>query len=155
MELHRQAVKAGMINSSDHDRLAFVAAAEKARMLPPTVRNPMGVFIAILKKRLFEKGYISEGQDEAARLRLRDFDRGPAREPDRASAMAHGLVKSVEAGPTHGQAARPEKSADAKLLQVIRNRGVRDLEAVFRELNRTQGWDRPRFVRARAEAGLE
>src|SRR5207249_2272320 len=68
LELFRQAVKCGlMANASEHSRILWIAAIERARTVE--ARNPAGVFLTIVKRRLW--GNLSEGQFDAANRRLK------------------------------------------------------------------------------------
>jgi hypothetical protein len=143
LELHRQGVKCGLVSGSEFERLMWVAAAERARTLPD-VRNPAGVFLRLVKAKLWRQGYLSEGQIEAANRRLKEYlFGGPRKIP---------LLVPRKPVPGSGASCRgPRLSRDARVLQAIRNHGVRDLESAFPVLRGQYGWDRPRFVAAQAE----
>lgn len=67
LELFRQAVRAGLVRRSEHDRLQFVAAAEPASAAG--VRNPAGLFVHLVRRRLWQ--YLTLADEEAARRRLK------------------------------------------------------------------------------------
>ena len=69
LELFRQAAKCGLVPDSEHSRLRWLAAIERARTVP--ARNPAGVFLFIVKNRLWK--YLSDGHFEAANARLKAF----------------------------------------------------------------------------------
>jgi hypothetical protein len=143
LELYRQGVKCGLIAGSEFERLMWVAAAERARTLPD-VRNPAGVFLRLVKAKLWRQGYLSEGQIEAANRRLKEhLFGGPRKIP---------LLVPIKPLSRPDVNSRGQGlSRDARVLQAIRNRGVRELEAAFPLLRSQYGWDRPRFVAARSE----
>jgi hypothetical protein len=143
LELHRQAEACKLVNGSEHDRLMFVAAAEKCRLLGPEIRNPCGVFNRIVRGKLWS--YIPDGATEAANERLKNY-LFPPHPAEQGGGLAAGIGKSVPGAET-GE--RPRLSKDALLLQVIRNRGVK-LDAAFPAL-KGQGWDRARFSAAAKE----
>lgn len=66
-ELFRQAVGEGVVKGSDMDRLNFFAAAEHARAVG--TRNPCGLFVAIVRRGLWQ--HISLDNEDAAKARLR------------------------------------------------------------------------------------
>jgi hypothetical protein len=146
MELHRQAAACGMVNGSDHDRLMFAAAAEKCRMLGPEIRNAPGVFIRIVKGKLWS--YISDGTTQAASERLKKFLFPPLSPGQGGGVEVSGLGKSMPSS-SGGQ----WLSEDALKLQYLRNQlRLRNehLEPAFAVL-RQAGFDRARFVAARQE----
>jgi hypothetical protein len=139
LELFRQAVKCGLMpNASEHSRLLWLAAIERARTVP--ARNPAGVFLHIVKNRRWD--FLSDGHFDGANARLKAHLHGPR--PENPPLLVPVGRKFPNAGP------RPRLSKDALTLQAIRNHGVRDLEAAFPTL-RAHGWDRPRFAAAKAE----
>jgi hypothetical protein len=67
LELFRQAVKCGFVSDdSEHSRLRWMAAIERARTVP--AKNPAGVFLHIIKNRKWD--YLSDGHWFAAHERL-------------------------------------------------------------------------------------
>lgn len=159
--LFRQAVKAGLLNEGEDNELYFVACAERARTAE--VKNPCGLFNVLMKNRKKFGTYISAEQENSARLRIRGwrYPRIPGgvpvlveREPD------PGRGNLPVAGPTFGGIAkpvppampgRPRFSEDANFLRRLQNNVCRNLERVYPVLREKYGWDRPRFVAARAE----
>jgi hypothetical protein len=141
MELHRQAEVCQVVNGSDHDRLMFVAAAEKCRLLGPEIRNPPGVFNRIVRGKLWS--HISDGATAAANERLKKFLHPPLPAGQGGGLAGFGIGKSL---PHAATGEWPRLSKDALLLQVIRNRGVK-LDAAFPALME-RGWDRARFSAA-------
>jgi hypothetical protein len=139
LELFRQAVKCGLMpNASEHSRLLWLAAIERARTVP--AKNPAGVFLYIVKHRRWD--FLSDGHFDGANARLKAYLHGPR--PENPPLLVPVGRKYPAAG------SRPRLSKDAMTLQVIRNHGVRDPEAAFPTL-RAHGWDRPRFAAAKAE----
>jgi hypothetical protein len=69
LELHAQAAAAGVVTDSEADQLKVVAAAEHAMSVGKT--NPCGLFITLLRKRLW--GFITQADEDRARRRLRGY----------------------------------------------------------------------------------
>ena len=70
MELFRQAVKCGLApNDSEHARLLWMAAIERARTVPAD--NPAGLFLFLVKNRKWD--FLSNGHFEAANTRLKAY----------------------------------------------------------------------------------
>ena len=136
LELFRQAVKCGLVpNDSEHTRLLWMAAIERARTVP--AENPAGLFLFLVKNRKWD--FLSNGHFEAANARLKAYLYPRAEVPTFATARP-----SLE---------RPTLSKDALLVQAVKNelakRGLRcDLFPVLRS---QAGWDRARFDAAMAE----
>lgn len=61
--LHRQAITKGWLQDSDADALNFYGAAVRARTIP--VRDPIGVFVALVRKRQWH--HITQAQEDEAR----------------------------------------------------------------------------------------
>lgn len=142
LELFRQAVKCGLMpNASEHSRLLWLAAIERARTVP--ARNPAGVFLHLVKNRKWD--FLSEGHFEAANRRLKEFLWAPADIPLLVP------VKSLPAPPA--PAPRRALSRDALLVQTVRNemarRGIRT--DPFPALRGQAGFTRERYENAVAE----
>lgn len=142
LELFRQAVKCGLMpNGSEHSRLLWLAAIERARTVP--AKNPAGVFLHVVKNRKWE--FLSEGHFEAANRRLKGYLWGGSGIP---------LLVPVKAlpGPTTGPPRRA-LSRDATLVQVVRNelarRGLRG--DPYQSLRAHAGFTRERYETALAE----
>ena len=138
LELFRQAVKCGLVpNDSEHARLLWMAAIERARTVP--AENPAGLFLFLVKNRKWD--FLSDGHFEAANTRLKAYLYGGSR-------------SEVPTLPTaRPSSPRPTLSKDALLVQAVKNelakRGLRcDLFPVLRS---QAGWDRARFEAAMAE----
>ncbi|RUL84591.1 hypothetical protein [Tautonia sociabilis] len=67
LELHRQARSEGLVGTSEHDRLRFVAAAEHARVIG--TRNPCGLFVRLVKGKLYH--YLTQDDEDAANARIK------------------------------------------------------------------------------------
>jgi hypothetical protein len=145
LELFRQAVKCGLMpNASEHSRLRWLAAIERARTVPS--RNPAGVFLFLVKGKHWD--YLSDGHVHGANDRLKAHLFG--RPPENPSFFMPGpLIGSLP----QAIQPRPQLSRDALLVQVVRaelmKRGSR-LDA-FMALRSQAGWDRPRYDAALAE----
>lgn len=138
LELFHQAVQCGLApNDSEHARLLWVAAIERARTVPAA--NPAGLFLFLVKNRKWD--FLSDSHFEAANARLKAYLYGGPR-----SGMSP-LPVARPASP------RPPLSRDALLVQAVRNelarRGVRC--ELFVVLRSQAGWDRTRFDAAVAE----
>lgn len=68
LELHRQATKAGWIDSSESSRAFFVAAAVRARQAQAC--DPVRVFVVLVRRNL--RSHISQAQEDEALRLLRD-----------------------------------------------------------------------------------
>jgi hypothetical protein len=138
LELFRQAAKCGLVpNDSEHARLLWMAAIERARTVP--AENPAGLFLFLVKNRKWN--FLRDGHFEAANTRLKAYLYGGSR-------------SEVPTLPTtRPSSPRPTLSKDALLVQAVKNelaqRGLRcDLFSVLRS---QAGWDRARFEAALAE----
>jgi hypothetical protein len=117
-----------------------MAAIERARTVP--ARNPAGVFLHLVKNRLW--AYLSDGHFEAANSRLKAFLHAPPPESvplfvPRLSAPVRVLEKPREI-----------LSKDAELVRLVREK-LRGQGSVFAALHNHAGWDRDRYGRALAE----
>ena len=110
MELHRQAVDAGLVTDSENDRLRFVGAAEHARSVG--TQNPPGLFVRIVRSKLWH--FITQDDENSARLRLNEYFFGPPRAREGGS----GLGSLFQ--PTPAAQARPSLSDDARLVIAAR-----------------------------------
>lgn len=140
LELFRQAVKCGLMpDGGEHSRLLWMAAIERARTV--TARNPAGVFLTLVKRRLWR--FLSDGQFDAANRRIKEhlFSGGAEMPP------------LFEPAPMAGPPKRAMLSKDALLVQVLRNKlGRRGEDGVlFHALKAHAGFDRERFDAALAE----
>ncbi|MCC7316640.1 MAG: hypothetical protein IT419_17755 [Planctomycetes bacterium] len=67
LELHRQAVVAKLMTTSECDRLRFFAAAEHAKVIG--TRNPCGLFATLIRRGLWH--FATQEDEDAARRRMR------------------------------------------------------------------------------------
>jgi hypothetical protein len=67
LQLHKQAVSAGLLSGSEADRLTFVALAQHVLSYRPD--NPGGLFIQLLRKRSFD--YLTQDDEDRAQRRLK------------------------------------------------------------------------------------
>ena len=81
--LYRQAVASGEIADAPAERLRWFAAAERAVELG--TRNPCGFFVRLFRQRLWH--FVSNGQEDAARLKLNRLDGGEAASSSRKVAL--------------------------------------------------------------------
>lgn len=104
--LFEQAVGRGVITHTDFNRLRFVTAAEHA--LVKGSRNPPGLFMHLVRNRLWH--YCTNGDEDAANARLKRHDHGDVwhREPE----------PEFSATPP---APRVELSDDAKLVLAVKH----------------------------------
>ena len=72
--LFRQAVATGAATDSPSERLRWFAAAERALNL--STQNPCGFFIRLFRQNLWH--HITNAQEDAARVKLRQLDNEPA-----------------------------------------------------------------------------
>jgi hypothetical protein len=129
-----------MPNGSEHSRLLWLAAIERARTVP--AKNPAGVFLHLVKTRKW--AYLSEGHFDAAAARLRAFLHGPGPKD------VPFLTPRLEAPERPREAARPSHSKDAALVRLVRER-LKGQGSVFAALRAHAGWDRERYAAALAE----
>jgi hypothetical protein len=155
LELFRQAVKCGLMpNASEHARLLWLAAVERARTVP--ARNPAGVFLHLVKGRHWD--YLSNGHYEAANARLKAHLFAPRGEVPPLVVPRRPVGPSSELRPVgeiEQPAAPPALSRDAQLLTVVRaelaKKGLR--ADAFTALRAHAGWDRARYEAAISELG--
>lgn len=141
LELFRQAVKCHLMpNDSEHSRLLWMAAIERARTVP--AQNPAGVFLHIVKNRKWD--YLSDGHFEAANSRLKSFLHSP---PSKALPL---VLPSLTAPVRPPEPARPSLSKDAELVRVLREK-LKGQGSIFVALHNHAGWDRQRYAAALAE----
>jgi hypothetical protein len=145
LELFRQAVKCGLMpNDSEHSRLLWMAAIERARTVP--AKNPAGLFLFLVKNKKWT--FLSEAHFDAANRRLKAYLFG---DRPKTSPLAGGLFtgKSVQ------ESATPRLSRDALTIQAVRSalaqKGLRvaDLLPHLRKVDPT--WTRDRLNAAEAE----
>lgn len=77
--LFRQGIAAGAVADTSADRLRWFAAAERALVLGTS--NPCGLFIRLISRGLWH--YITNAQEDAARVKLKMLDQGGASRPER------------------------------------------------------------------------
>jgi hypothetical protein len=138
LELFRQAVKCGLLpNDSEHSRLLWMAAIERARTVPAT--NPAGLFLFLVKNRKWE--FLSDGHYEAGNARLKAFLHPPMPE-----VVTVPLPRLAAPG-----LSRPGYSQDAELLRVVREKLGGEGVSIFAALSSHAGWSRDRYAAALAE----
>ena len=102
LDLYGQAVALGLVAESEHDRLRFVAAAEHARIIG--TKNPCGLFARLVRGGLLH--FVTYDDEVAASVRIRRHLYGSGLEVRPSSRV--GIAT-----------ARPELSADARLVQAV------------------------------------
>jgi transposase len=137
LELHRQAVRAGLAGASEHDRLRFVAAANHARVVGKS--NPCGLFVRLVKGGLWR--FLTQVDEDAASVRLKRYLYGAPRGPE-------------PRGSGPGPCADPGLSEDAVLVREVRASlarvGYRG-DAFYALKREKPDWTRERWDRATAE----
>jgi hypothetical protein len=138
-ELHEQAQAAGLIGSSESDRLKFVAAAEHARAVGSV--NPPGLFVRIIRSKLYP--FITQDDEDAANARIKRhlYGKPPS--------------ERVEGGPSRPmEVSRPRLSEDALLVQAVKaalaRAGYRG-DPFYALKGQRPEWTRDRWDRALAE----
>jgi len=101
LRLFEDAVARGLVDASEHSRLMFVAAAERA--LVKGTRNPCGLFRRLVERRLWH--HITQGDEDAAYERLKRHFYGDRRQRE--------PVRRVVAPP------RVELSEDARFVATV------------------------------------
>src|SRR5262249_24710538 len=145
LELFRQAVKCGLMrNDSEHSRLLWMAAIERARTVP--ARNPAGVFLFVVKARKWE--FLSEGHFEAANARLKAFLY--ASPPGAVPVLLPRLDAPRRVPERVLESARPRLSKEAQLVQLVREK-LKGQGSVFAALHAHAGFTRERYAAALAE----
>ena len=141
LELFRQATEAGIASPSEADRLRFVAAAEHARVIG--TRNPCGLFVRIVRSKLWS--YLTQDDEDAASARLKKH-------------LFGGPPKTEKALPCQVPVAirSRELSTDARIVREVRAEAARagyrgDPFLLLRRHD--AAWTRERFDRAAAEFG--
>jgi hypothetical protein len=76
--LFRQGIAAGAVADTPADRLRWFAAAERALTLG--TRNPCGLFVRLIRQSLWH--YITNGQEDVARMKLKMLDQGNGFTPE-------------------------------------------------------------------------
>lgn len=146
LELYRQAVKCKLVEDSDHARLRWLAAIERARTVP--AKNPAGVFLHLVKNRLW--GYLSDGHWFAAHERLHVHLYGPLR-----STQSSPFAASIGRQPEPQRPPKRVLSEDAKFVHavrvVLRQRGVRDGDPLPYLRRHDASWNRERLLAAEVE----
>jgi hypothetical protein len=142
LELYAQAVAAGLVGSSEWDRLRFVAAAEHARIIG--TKNSCGLFARLVRGGLLH--FATCDDEEAASVRLRrHLYGGPP-----SGRAAGGSARVICSAPCR------ELSADAQLVQAVQAAAARARYRgdAFPLLKRQkQEWTRERYDRAVDELG--
>lgn len=149
LALHAQAVERGKASASEGGRLAFVGMAEHALRFG---RDAVRLFAWMIRTQRWS--FITEGDDEAARRRLRDFDQARRR------AVAVEPVERIGQPPRNQAPTPPGLSDDAQVaravLAVVQRRGVAlDSFDVFRQTPQGPGWTRERWTAAVGELDAE
>lgn len=137
LELHREAVEAKLVTSSEVDRLRFVAAAEHARSIGKA--NPCGLFVHLVRGKLWH--FLTQDDEDRANARLKAHFFGGPRERETAKPMT-----------AYREA--PSLSADARLVQAVRSAATKagHRSDPFYLLRREKSeWTRDRWDRAAAE----
>lgn len=146
MILYAQALAANLLKDCEASRLYWVAAAVRA-MTQPNVRNRGGLFLTLVKMKLWS--HLSDRDFEVARRRLRTHFFS---DPPKLTGIVLPFPSRAVVG-SENPPARPGLSADAITLQLVRNRlrlRNENLEPAFGVL-RQAGFDRARYVAARDE----
>jgi hypothetical protein len=137
LELHREAVEAKLVTSSEVDRLRFVAAAEHARSIGKA--NPCGLFMHLVRSKLWH--FLTQDDEDRANARLKAHLFGVPRERETAKPM-----------PAYREA--PSLSADARIVQAVRSAatkaGYRGDPFYLLRCEKPE-WTRERWDRAAAE----
>lgn len=151
--LRKQAIGEGLITGSEHDRLQFFAAAERARSVGS--KNPPGLFVRIVRSGLWR--FLSQDDEDAARRKIRTL-LYPEGRPDPNG--QHGPFSGLSGG--IGQEARVEPrregpSEDALVVRSVTNAlkraGFRG-DPFYALKSQRPEWTRDRWDRAAAELGM-
>lgn len=134
LELLRQAVKCGLMpNACEHSRLLWMAAIERARTVE--AKNPAGVFLVLVKKKLWKN--LSEGQFDAANKRIKEHLYSLPRE-----------MPPFFEPRSMSEARKPATlSKDAQLVKVVRTKLGNRVEErlVFHALRTHAGFTKERY----------
>jgi len=131
--LFDDATERGLVTSSEHDRLLFIGAAERALMKGTT--NPCGFFVRVVRSKLWH--HVTQGDEDAAHERLKKH--------------FYGHEKKRKREPVRrATAPRIELSGDARLVQAVRhvvlkNRISGDPFHVLRADAEYRDWTRERW----------
>jgi hypothetical protein len=130
LALFEQAQAQGFIGSSEHERLTFVATAERARLVGST--NPCGFFAQLIRRGLWH--FVTQDHEDAAHERLKAYFHGaPAR-------------RRPPPAPTLSDDARFVAELQSQLCLKV------DRENIFLLLHReSPEWTRERWNKALAE----
>lgn len=104
LEVHKQAVAAKLLTTSECDRLRFFAAAEHAKAIG--TRNPCGLFATLVRRKLWQ--YATQDDEDSARRRLRSACLAPIR-------PRHELFRRDE--PSHDSTCRVEVEKDRAAIR--------------------------------------
>jgi len=148
LALHGQAVGEGLVTGSEHDRLQFFAAAERARTVGS--KNPPGLFVRIVRSGLWR--FLSQDDEDAARRKIRELihpvggpgEIGPPR-------PVFGLPAGIG---EQAKAQRPEPSEDALIVRAVTNalkRAGHRGDPFYALKSHRPEWTRERWERAEAE----
>lgn len=108
LELHAQAVRAGLVGTSERERLLVVAAAEHAKSV--ATRNAPGLFVRIVRSKLWS--FITQDDEDRANARLKAHLFGSRRdEVPRVTPIRSPQIPSL--------------SADARIVQAVRSAATR------------------------------
>lgn len=138
LDLFDDAVGRGVIDASEHSRLMFVSAAERAAIRGTT--NPPGLFRRLVERKLWH--HITQGDEDAAHRRLKQhFGLGRPKEERRRT--------PVEGPPPK----RPRLSEDARLVQAVQvvARQHRINDAFYLLRRERPDWMRERWENAVSE----
>jgi hypothetical protein len=105
LTLHAEAVGLDLVGDSESGRLKFVAAAEHARVIG--TRNPSGLFVRLVRGKLWH--FLTQGDEDAARLRLKRHLFGEPRREEPASPPPRPVFTV------------PTLSDDARMVQAVQN----------------------------------
>ena len=152
LELFRQAVKCGLMpDESEHSRLRWVAAIERARTVP--AQNPAGLFLSIVKNRRW--GFLSEGHWDAANTRLKAHLFGSAASMPLAMGPLGGLGTRLGTRASQPRPPQPMLGKDALLIRTLRGflaqRGMRVKDILPHLRQQDASWNRERLEAAELE----
>lgn len=146
--LHEQAVGEGLITGSEHDRLQFFTAAERAKTVGS--QNPPGLFVRIVRSALWR--FLSQDDEDAARRKIRELLHpegrpGEIAPPRPLFGLSNGIGRQVEAP-------RPTPSEDALIVRSVTNAlqraGYRG-DPFYALKSQRPEWTRERWERAETE----
>ena len=136
LQLHEQAVEAGLIGDAEMDRLNFVSLAEHVLTSRESTRNPCALFIHLLKQAAWHE--ITPEEEDRANHRIK---------------VHLGRVRPVDPFPVIPCRSIPRLSEDARIVQALR-RAVRShlVRDLFPDVERARpDWTRERWNAAGKE----